>query len=310
MGAICTWISQQVAGQKIAITTAFMMNSTVAERNLETFIEFWFDPKERDYRTEGWLLCHFNDSLGGLPTPLFVCTAYVLFAVKIGPSFMENRKPYEISTLINLYNLFQVVANVLLVYGYYTNGWSTYYNWLCQGLDPDPNPGSPGYNMAIVALGAYLIRYVDFLDTLFFILRKKFGNVSTLQVYHHFSMPLYAWIQMTWTPGGHHTLGGIFNCCVHIIMYSYYFLAAMGPQYRKYLWWKRYLTRLQLIQFVFIMTRSLTVVYGVEGCTYPWQISLVSALYMVTMMVFFSHFYVNEYIFKKKEKKGLEKKAE
>ena len=52
---------------------------------------------------------------------------------------------------------------------------------MCQGLDPDPNPGSPGYNMAIVALGAYLIRYVDFLDTLFFILRKKFGNVSTLQ---------------------------------------------------------------------------------------------------------------------------------
>ena len=48
-------------------------------------------------------------------------------------------------------------------------------------MDPDPNPGSPGYNMAIVALGAYLIRYVDFLDTLFFILRKKFGNVSTLQ---------------------------------------------------------------------------------------------------------------------------------
>ena len=41
------------------------------------------------------------------------------------------------------------------------------------------------------------------------------------QVYHHFSMPLYAWIQMTWTPGGHHTLGGIFNCCVHIIMYRF-----------------------------------------------------------------------------------------
>ena len=108
---------------------------------------------------------------------------------------------------MNLYNLFQVVANVLLVYGYWSNGWGTYYNWckyyitkiqyislietityfhkfphsVCQGLDPDPKPGSQGYNMAIVALGAYLIRYVDFLDTLFFILRKKFGNVSTLQ---------------------------------------------------------------------------------------------------------------------------------
>ena len=48
-------------------------------------------------------------------------------------------------------------------------------------MDRDPVPGSPGHNMAIVAHLAYLIRYVDFADTLFFILRKKFDNVSTLQ---------------------------------------------------------------------------------------------------------------------------------
>ena len=51
----------------------------------------------------------------------------------------------------------------------------------CQDVDRDPLPGSPGYNMAIVAHLAYLIRYVDFADTLFFILRKKFANVSALQ---------------------------------------------------------------------------------------------------------------------------------
>ena len=48
-------------------------------------------------------------------------------------------------------------------------------------MDRDPVPGSPGHNMAIVAHLAYLIRYIDFADTLFFILRKKFDNVSTLQ---------------------------------------------------------------------------------------------------------------------------------
>ena len=48
-------------------------------------------------------------------------------------------------------------------------------------MDRDPLPGSPGHNMAIVAHLAYLIRYVDFADTLFFILRKKFDNVSALQ---------------------------------------------------------------------------------------------------------------------------------
>ena len=39
------------------------------------------------------------------------------------------------------------------------------------------------------------------------------------------------------------------NSVIHIIMYTYYFLASYGPKYRKYLWWKKYLTLLQIIQF-------------------------------------------------------------
>jgi len=31
-------------------------------------------------------------------------------------------------------------------------------------------------------------------------------------------------------------------------MYSYYMLAAIGPQMQKYLWWKKYLTLLQMVQ--------------------------------------------------------------
>ena len=30
-------------------------------------------------------------------------------------------------------------------------------------------------------------------------------------------------------------------------MYTYYMLSAMGPQYQKYLWWKKHLTLLQLV---------------------------------------------------------------
>ena len=51
----------------------------------------------------------------------------------------------------------------------------------CQDVDRDPDPESPGYNHAIVAHLGYLMRYIDFGDTLFFILRKKFDNVSALQ---------------------------------------------------------------------------------------------------------------------------------
>lgn len=38
--------------------------------------------------------------------------------------------------------------------------------------------------------------------------------------------------------GGHGTLLGLINSFIHVIMYAYYLLAAMGPQYQKYLWWK------------------------------------------------------------------------
>jgi hypothetical protein len=48
--------------------------------------------------------------------------------------------------------------------------------------------------------------------------------------------------------GGHGTLLGVINSFVHIIMYSYYLLAALGPSVQKYLWWKKYLTSLQLVR--------------------------------------------------------------
>lgn len=42
--------------------------------------------------------------------------------------------------------------------------------------------------------------------------------------------------------GGHSSFFGFLNTFVHIIMYTYYMLAAMGPKVQKYLWWKKYLT--------------------------------------------------------------------
>ena len=33
---------------------------------------------------------------------------------------------------------------------------------------------------------------------------------------------------------------------VHVVMYFYYLMSSLGPQVQKYLWWKRYITRLQV----------------------------------------------------------------
>ena len=40
--------------------------------------------------------------------------------------------------------------------------------------------------------------------------------------------------------GGHTTFCGFLNMGVHVVMYFYYLMSAMGPAVQKYLWWKRY----------------------------------------------------------------------
>lgn len=43
------------------------------------------------------------------------------------------------------------------------------------------------------------------------------------------------------------------NAAVHVIMYFYYGLSAAGPRFQKYLWWKKYMTAIQLVCPFFIM---------------------------------------------------------
>lgn len=71
--------------------------------------------------------------------------------------------------------------------------------------------------------------------------------MTTLHVIHHGCMPMSVWFGVRFTPGGHSTFFGLLNTFVHIIMYTYYMFSAMGPQYQKYLWWKKYLTTLQMV---------------------------------------------------------------
>ena len=38
------------------------------------------------------------------------------------------------------------------------------------------------------------------------------------------------------------------NSFVHVIMYTYYGFSIMGPEFQsKWLWWKKYLTQMQLV---------------------------------------------------------------
>merc|ERR1711946_99299 len=87
---------------------------------------------------------------------------------------------------------------------------------------------------------------------------------------------------------------GMLNTFVHVIMYSYYLVAAMGPQYQKYLWWKKYLTTMQMVQFVIVFLHTIQLFFN--GCNYPIIIAYAMCFNSVMFMTLFTTFYIQAYI--------------
>lgn len=48
----------------------------------------------------------------------------------------------------------------------------------------------------------YISKILEFTDTIFFILRKKWSQLTFLHVYHHSSMFVICWIVIKWIPTG------------------------------------------------------------------------------------------------------------
>ncbi|CAH2107196.1 unnamed protein product [Euphydryas editha] len=140
----------------------------------------------------------------------------------------------------------------------------------------------------------YFSKFTEFFDTLFFVLRKKNEHVSTLHVIHHGIMPMSVWFGLKFAPGGHSTFFALLNTFVHIVMYFYYMVSAMGPKYQKYIWWKKYLTAFQMVQFVLIFSHQLQVLFR-PSCQYPRVFVYWIAMHGFLFLFLFSDFYKARY---------------
>lgn len=83
------------------------------------------------------------------------------------------------------------------------------------------------------------------------------------------------------------------NSIIHAIMYSYYGLAAIGPQMQKYLWWKKYLTMLQIIQFVAIGVHSFQLLF--RECEFPKIFCYWIGFHGLLFLALFTDYYKKTY---------------
>ena len=93
----------------------------------------------------------------------------------------------------------------------------------------------------------YLSKFYELFDTIIIVLKKN--QLIFLHVYHHCITIVLVYLMLEqdvavkW-------LSVAANCLVHIPMYYYYGMSSLGFQ----IWWKKYITKLQIIQFIIDVT--------------------------------------------------------
>lgn len=233
--------------------------------------------------------------MSGGPIPiLLIVTVYVVLVTWIGPWLMRDRPPFSLRPLIIAYNL----ANILISFVCFLNtlvlldyGRLLFY----YRRDPPTNRSRWALYFCHFMWFYLLTKLFDLVETIFFVMRKKRSQISLLHLYHHAVVPLIVWVAIKIAPTS--GAGGIFpllNSAVHTIMYTYYLLSSLGPQYRRHLRWKRWITLLQLAQFVLYMANGWTFMY-LDGGEFPKFYHFFAHIQSPLFFVLFYRFYSAAY---------------
>lgn len=158
-----------------------------------------------------------------------------------GRELMRNREAFKLNTLFIIHNFYLTAISggllVLFAQQLIPSLWNNgLYDNIC---------GTSGWTQPLVVLYYlnYLTKYLELLDTVFLVLKKK--PLTFLHTYHHGATALLCYSQLL----GHTSVSWVpitLNLTVHVVMYWYYFQAARGVR----IWWKKYITVLQITQFV------------------------------------------------------------
>ncbi|KAL4760354.1 elongation of very long chain fatty acids protein [Aspergillus foveolatus] len=215
----------------------------------------------------GYPASEFQFVEGKTPMSTFRETAIMLIVYYVtifgGREVMRNRPAFKLNTLFMIHNFVLTVVSAILLALFVEQLVPTIWN---HGIFYSICDHRGGWTQPLIVLYYlnYLNKYLEFLDTVFLFLKKK--PLTFLHTYHHGATALLCYTQLIgltavqWVPI-------TINLLVHVVMYWYYFQSARGIR----IWWKKYITRLQIIQFVIDLVFVYFASYTYFASTYfPW----------------------------------------
>jgi len=244
------------------------------------------------------------------PAPIVVAVAIYLTIVVGGLLWINanNLKPREkepvpLQALVLVHNLFCFALSLYMCVGIVREAIIHKYTFWGNPYNPKEK------EMALLLYLFYMSKYVEFMDTIIMIMKRNTRQITFLHVYHHSSISLIWWAIAHHAPGGEAYFSAALNSGVHVFMYAYYFLSAIlrnNPKVRaKYLFWGKYLTQLQMFQF---MLNLMQAHYDLKHQRGPQFLITILFYYMISLLMLFGNFYVQKYIMSpSKSKKGGKK---
>lgn len=233
--------------------------------------------------------------MGGGPwSVLGIIAAYVYFVKVLGPEIMASRKPFSLKPVIFIYNIMMIMINAFffITASYHTKfGIQT---WYCQPVDQNALDSDMMWKLQIGYLFV-MSKFIDLLDTIFFVLRKNFRQVSALHVIHHSLVPINCWLGLKYVPSESAAFMPFINSFIHTVMYTYYALSSLGPQMKPFLWWKKYLTSMQIIQLALVSIHCIYLGLN-SNCNLPKVLFLAGFPQVLFFLYMFCSFFLKAYV--------------
>ncbi|NXR94140.1 ELOV6 protein, partial [Hypocryptadius cinnamomeus] len=206
--------------------------------------------------------------------------------------FMKERRPFQLRgplalwsfslalfSLIGAYRVWKQLAFLLLTKGFKQSVCSQSF-----------------YVHPVSKLWVYLFalsKLVEMGDTMFIVLRKK--KLIFLHWYHHIFTTILCWYgyKMMAAGVGWNTA---LNFSVHVVMYLYYALAAMGIRVPHSI--TRLITASQIVQIIGFVIMNIFIFFWKDDklCQITWPLFLLSSSFYTILFALFFNFFVKTYL--------------
>ncbi|KAG1801629.1 GNS1/SUR4 membrane protein [Suillus plorans] len=162
----------------------------------------------------------------------------VIFGIR---EIMKDRSPQRLNTLFRIHNAFLSIGSLILLVLMMEEVGSIWLTNTTYGTMCDETSWTE--RLEFYYMINYYFKYIELFDTVFLALKKK--PLAFLHVFHHSATALLCFVQLNGKTSVSWVVISL-NLAVHVIMYYYYFATAGGAK----IWWKKYLTSMQIIQFI------------------------------------------------------------